>query len=301
MNTEREIKNRKMKDWNYKIEKNGVMIQKCFLSLPDIIIPNTLEGLPVVGIAAYAFENQRTLHSIRFPKSILSIGNHAFYNCRNLSVLSLSDQLEEIEDGAFKNCESLKEIELTINVNCFTCLKSILSELNQGILCRIQYREEMAELLFPRYIHDYVENTMARIINQETHGSGVHYRETIAKNGIHYQEYDRLFSVALAVDTEETLDRIVIGRLQYPFELAESAKEKYLLYYHKNFMELITWFIRKKKRDTLLWISNYRETQEEELEQLLELLRSQGEIELVTELLRVKQERFGVQNKRFEF
>ena len=57
----------------------------------DIIIPEEHEGLPVTGIADYAFRNYRKLKSITIPASITHIGKKAFIGCSGLESVHLSD------------------------------------------------------------------------------------------------------------------------------------------------------------------------------------------------------------------
>ena len=57
----------------------------------DIIIPEEHEGLPVTGIADYAFRNYRRLKSITIPASITHIGKKAFIGCSGLESVHLSD------------------------------------------------------------------------------------------------------------------------------------------------------------------------------------------------------------------
>ena len=49
-----------------------------------VIIPDTVEGLPVIQIGANAFEYKTALVSIDLPDSITIIGKRAFAGCTNL-------------------------------------------------------------------------------------------------------------------------------------------------------------------------------------------------------------------------
>jgi len=49
------------------------------------VIPSTVNGLPVTGIASYAFLGCAGLSSVTLPAGVTNIGNYAFFNCANLS------------------------------------------------------------------------------------------------------------------------------------------------------------------------------------------------------------------------
>src|SRR5712664_1164787 len=50
-----------------------------------VTIPDTINGLPVVGIADFGFYNHSDLLSVTIPSSITSIGNSAFQSCASLT------------------------------------------------------------------------------------------------------------------------------------------------------------------------------------------------------------------------
>lgn len=81
-----------------------------FENVETLEIPSTIDGVSVVKISNYAFENQNSLKSIALPNGIIDIGYSAFENCTNLAEANLPEQLQYIRQNAFKNC-ALKEIE----------------------------------------------------------------------------------------------------------------------------------------------------------------------------------------------
>lgn len=72
----------------------------------DIVIPETINGLPVLGIAADAFsgmsKNETLISSLTVPNGIKYIGACAFIACPNLSEVNLADSIEYIGDDAFR-------------------------------------------------------------------------------------------------------------------------------------------------------------------------------------------------------
>lgn len=279
-------------------ERPCVCITKYELEEEEVIIPENIDQKPVVEIGKYAFHGKQ-IKKVELPNSIDTIGSHAFYDCRQLQEITISDFLVEVADGAFKNCRNLHTMNIHILQERYTCLKNLLSELNQQMLCRFYKREQEVELVFPSYLHNYQENTMARIINQETYGAGAHYRETITKNGVLYKEYDSRFSFAKNVDEAETLYAIVLARLAFPYELGVEAKQQYQMFLKEHFHAIIQWMIKAEEWERLQWLAQYEETNEEQVKEILLQLQQVDAIELVSKLMQVNQQRFGQKKKTF--
>lgn len=77
-----------------------------------VVIPDTYEGLPVTGIAAYAFMDQRGIIEITMPKSITSIEMAAFAGCTGLTSVTISGNVSRVGDYAFFLCDGLTEVRL---------------------------------------------------------------------------------------------------------------------------------------------------------------------------------------------
>ena len=52
--------------------------------LPDLEIPEKMEGLPVRSIAAHAFSGRSDIRSVVLPESLVTMHLFAFYNCPRL-------------------------------------------------------------------------------------------------------------------------------------------------------------------------------------------------------------------------
>ena len=83
-----------------------------------------------------------------------------------------------------------------------------------------------AKLIFPEFFEEAVENTPARILETHTHGSGMMYRNCFVRQELQFHLYDERFEWAKGREYEDTLFRLVFGRLLYPYQLSEKAKKK---------------------------------------------------------------------------
>ena len=72
-----------------------------------VIIPDTIEGKPVVSIGGGAFGYSYGLTSIVLPGSLVSIGSFAFAYCSGLTGIVFPDNLASIGNYAFAECMGL--------------------------------------------------------------------------------------------------------------------------------------------------------------------------------------------------
>ena len=236
-------------NFSYSISDGQVKIKRFYGEEESIAVPCSLNGQAVAEIGAYAFQDCRKLREIQLPDTIIRIGSHAFYNCVGLAGLVLADGVTNIEDGAFKNCRNLKYITINSYKSSLYCMKSILSELSGELHFKVIEKhaaEEVYKLVFPRYLYDYEENTEARIINQVTYGSGVHYRDCINDREIDYRAYDEAFCTAVIRDTRDTALDIAMFRLLYPKGLSDISRRRYCAYLEDNLLLIIKEYLRKE-------------------------------------------------------
>lgn len=125
-----------------------------------IVIPDSLGGYPVTGIAANGFVNCSHLTSISMPAGLNSIGIQAFTGCSSLHVLSFPEGLTTIDASVFSSCVNLTTIEIPNSVsslplgywNCPVLSSIVVAEdnprysLDDGIL----FSKDKTSLLFYR-------------------------------------------------------------------------------------------------------------------------------------------------------
>lgn len=248
----------------FELQKNNqTMINKWNGTEEYVFVPSFFGNNKITELAPYCFHNQRELKKVSLPSSLNKIGNHCFYDCRSLETIEIWNTTTEIEDGAFKNCTSVKRIEIHFTNNKLTCLKNLLAELNQEIEVIFIYEQgETVRLIFPKYIYDYEENTQARIINQITYGTGVHYRECIKVQEIDYKVYDKLFKTAKNLEMLDTLEHLVMNRLRFPYQMSEESKKEYTNFLVENREKIAESFVKKGESESIQFIlqselSNY--------------------------------------------
>lgn len=77
---------------------------------PLVVIPATMQGLPVKWIGDNAFDHNKNLVAVVIPEGVTFVSG--FDGCRNLSSVVLPSTLKVIGSDAFQSCSSLKSIDL---------------------------------------------------------------------------------------------------------------------------------------------------------------------------------------------
>lgn len=215
------------------------------------------------------------VEEIVFPDTLKEIGRYIFYGCGNLKKLEFSDSLMQIGCGAFTGCHALEKLTVHMRQGKKSGVKEMLGEMWQRIDVNFRYEYEKdvieksdimhrrenkseARLVFPEHYDEAVENTPARILYTEYHGSGSNYRQCFYDKELNYQEYDRLFEMAVAMDKLEVLVDMSFGRLEFPYELTGKARENYREYIRKNLGDIAEYLVKQEDMHRLEVISSQK-------------------------------------------
>lgn len=104
-----------------------------------VVIPATLEGLPVTKIADSAFYGIYNLTSVVIPAGVASIGEGAFMACQNLTSVTLPPALTALPAKLFWGCQNLTQISIppgvtSIGASAFdSCMKLPTISLPPGL------------------------------------------------------------------------------------------------------------------------------------------------------------------------
>lgn len=97
-------------------ERTGTILDYSYFGAKDIIIPETIKGVPVRHIGEYAFYS-KGINSVKLPKSLLTIGEQAFMD-NGLTNVEIPDKVKRIETGAFAN-NKIKNLILPTEIEYF--------------------------------------------------------------------------------------------------------------------------------------------------------------------------------------
>ena len=83
----------------------------------NVVIPSTVDGLPVTGIDAGAFYGCDKVKTIKIPEGVTEIGRIAFWGCKALETIDIPSTVERVDDSILDRCDSLKEVYIR-SKNC---------------------------------------------------------------------------------------------------------------------------------------------------------------------------------------
>jgi hypothetical protein len=75
-----------------------------------LVIPSTINGLPVTTLGNNVFTSRTNLTSVIIPKTVTNIGDLAFFSCSGLTNLTLPGSVTSIGQYAFQYCSKLTAV-----------------------------------------------------------------------------------------------------------------------------------------------------------------------------------------------
>ena len=99
-------------DFEYSVIRDGtISIDKYIGNAAEVVIPDTIDGIPVTLIEISAFSGT-PIKKVVIPETVTTIDSSAFEACRLLEKVILPSKLRTLKKNAFACCESLSSIEL---------------------------------------------------------------------------------------------------------------------------------------------------------------------------------------------
>jgi hypothetical protein len=100
----------------YIITNNTITITRYTGTNAAVIIPDTINGLPVTSIGNFAFENKTGVTNVTIPGSVTSIGSDAFLGS-GLTSVAIGGGVTNLGSGAFAFCSSLTNVMVSGSVD----------------------------------------------------------------------------------------------------------------------------------------------------------------------------------------
>jgi hypothetical protein len=101
---------------------------------PTAVIPSTIDGMPVVGIGAEAFEDCTSLTGVTIPNSVTSIGAFAFNGCTHLTNVTIPASVTSMGDAVFVGLSSLNSIDVDPNNTAYSSQDGVLYNKNKTVI-----------------------------------------------------------------------------------------------------------------------------------------------------------------------
>ncbi|OCN02230.1 hypothetical protein A7X67_15740 [Clostridium sp. W14A] len=310
----------------------GASILSCTGTGSNVRIPEKIGGLPVTGIAPYAFSSNEaaqahlpagtklleatdgepeapgrerclggeSLRELLLPPGIRSIGEYAFYNCVGLSRVGLCAGPALVGNGAFMNCRGLKEILVAGPSTAPTCLPGLLEDIQQEVRAVFRSKEGDSVWIFPEYYEESVENGPARIFEHFIHGAGFRYRQCFREDILDAESYDAQFPIARSETDPETLLRIALERLRRPVRLTAAAKGRYLAFLKEKAEDAASLLIRDDDPEGLSFLAERGAFTAESIGRAAEEAARLERARCLSVLLQERHARFAAKKKTFD-
>ncbi|MDO5407645.1 MAG: hypothetical protein Q4F28_10010 [Eubacteriales bacterium] len=305
----------------YTVMDQGVRIDKVEEPEAVVMIPESLEGYPVVELGAYVLSGSG-VEEVYLPSRLGKIGAYGFYGCQRLKRIYCYGRTLDLGAGLFADAGNVEYLDLTLFAGEKSCFREMLSELRQTLRVRVHMAEASvdgaedgtkdraeARLIFPEYYEESVENTPARILFIETHGCGHRYRYCFANREFQYRGYDEVFPHVKVQESEELVTELALGRILYPYELSERHELMYREYVKEHWktagrllIEADSW-----KRDMVTnlepggigWLAEEFLETAQQVKELTELAQQAGDTEAVSRLMDFRHRRFGGTGRQY--
>ena len=125
-----------------------------------------------------------------------------------------------------------------------------------------------------------MENTPARILFTEYHGSGTNYRQCFYSKELDFAEYDSLFDMAVVMDKLEVLVDMSFGRLCHPWQLSKKAKKQYEDYIRENLKDIGEFLVESGSLNGLELLSREKLWNREGLEHSIDVAARKKDMEI---------------------
>lgn len=96
--------------WEVSISDGAATITKYNGDAAEVIVPDTIDGVPVQYIGRFALNDLQNLKRIQFPDSVISMGIYVLAGCTSLTTVKLPKKLSVLPHDMFNGCTSLTEI-----------------------------------------------------------------------------------------------------------------------------------------------------------------------------------------------
>jgi hypothetical protein len=136
------------KDFETENVEGGYIISKYTGSSEAVLIPSSINGLPVVSISIYAFHDCENLQRVIIPDGVYSLGDRApssrvirglagaFHGCKNLKSTTLPASVTDIGRWEFSKCVGLESIYVDADNASFCSVDGVLFNKEKTVLLK---------------------------------------------------------------------------------------------------------------------------------------------------------------------
>ena len=133
--------------------------------------------------------------------------------------------------------------------------KKILSQISSSIeVCFQNGNKTDAILLYPEYYESYDEIAPAHLFGRSITGEGFRARQCFQDGKVDFSGYDAVFLQACVEESENTLFKMALNRLQYSYGLADVQKEIYQDYLKTHIARCASFLVGQRNLKALRFL-----------------------------------------------
>lgn len=100
-------------EWRYVVLDDAeVRIERCECATSNLVVPDVIEGKPVVSLGAEACADAAMAETVDMPDTVVSIGHCAFRGCDSLRSIRFSANLAKFDSGWLRSCRNVESMTL---------------------------------------------------------------------------------------------------------------------------------------------------------------------------------------------
>lgn len=315
---------------------NAIRLLRVMGQTAEVVIPDYIDGYRVVSVGEYCFSARNNckmripdgewkeleniakekglrelcgdyILDIVLPDNVVRLESYAFYNCRNLKKIAFGKELKQVDNDAFMNCRGLAILQVRGQADKPTGAQYFLKQLNKEV--ELQFADNTDAYVricgcfyYSEYTESYEEIGPAHIFQLDVQGEGYRARQLFDNGVIDIVRYDSIFEASRALESRYTLSRMAAGRLLYPVNLTDTAKETYIEFIKSNAGDVMSWAVKEHRLDIIEFLSSNDILDESSLKKALELAKQSGWTTGITAIIDIGNRLSGrFKKNRYEF
>ena len=98
------------RNWRYTVSGDAVTVTGYDRQVETLVIPDTIEGMPVTAIGSSAFSGRTGLTGVILGNNVQTVGSYAFNGCSSLVYITFPENPPVLQNYAFNDCTALSHV-----------------------------------------------------------------------------------------------------------------------------------------------------------------------------------------------
>jgi hypothetical protein len=275
------------------IEKTRkIILHKYTGDEPNVFLP---DGINIIG--NQAFSNNTKLISLIISEGVTEICKGSFENCSNLSSIFIPESVATIESGAFQNCNNLKSVIISSEgLNICPGMFSSKAQIRIYFPHKTRPFSFFTDGLFERQtLFDHSNKLIENLLGFAKANYPLEPKlMKLCEYGMinNLSQYDSLVFAMNSIVIWKVY--IAICRLEYPIELNEEYRKKYIYYLKNNADLFMPEFINDGDIESISILAENLAIPQDKIDTFIEQAIELSQVEILAVLMNHKHETWGM-------